>query len=63
MGLGGDQGLLNQYFKNWNRIPFVYNVTPTATYSYAPAFQRFKAEIRLIHYIGLDKPWNWDRVS
>ncbi|KAI9220327.1 glycogenin 1, isoform CRA_c [Blastocladiella britannica] len=39
---GADQGLLNDFFAgSWNRIPFVYNVTPTSVYTYAPAFQRY----------------------
>ncbi|KAI8052099.1 nucleotide-diphospho-sugar transferase [Syncephalis plumigaleata] len=35
---GGDQGLLNTHFSNWStgdsqsRLPFIYNVTPTAWY-------------------------------
>lgn len=30
---GGDQGLLNDYFPDWNRLSFVYNVTPSAYYT------------------------------
>lgn len=30
---GGDQGLLNEYFTNWNRLSFTYNVTPSAYYT------------------------------
>ena len=43
---GGDQGLLNSYFKNWHleesskRLPFVYNMTTNVSYSYAPAFKQ-----------------------
>jgi len=55
---GGDQGLLNDYFKNWNRIPFLYNVTPSAFYSYAPAYKRFSDEIKAVHFIGNRKPWH-----
>lgn len=35
---GGDQGLLNSYFDGWsrgdtnNRLPFIYNTTPTSVY-------------------------------
>ena len=29
---GADQGLLNQYFKDWHRLSFVYNVTPSGHY-------------------------------
>lgn len=43
---GGDQGLLNKYFKNWreqdvsHRLSFLYNVTAAAIYSYAAAIKR-----------------------
>lgn len=30
---GGDQGLLNDYFPNWHRLSFTYNVTPSAYYT------------------------------
>jgi alpha-N-acetylglucosamine transferase len=30
---GGDQGLLNDYFSNWHRLSFTYNVTPSAYYT------------------------------
>ncbi|KAG7102085.1 Glycogenin-1 like protein [Verticillium longisporum] len=36
---GADQGLLNMHFgKNYNRISFTYNVTPSAHYQYLPAY-------------------------
>ena len=44
---GGDQGLLNSYFKNWHleesskRLPFIYNMTTNVSYSYAPAFKQY----------------------
>lgn len=39
---GGDQGLLNDYFSSWaesgseQRLPFIYNVTPSAFYRSGP---------------------------
>lgn len=30
---GGDQGLLNDFFPDWNRLSFTYNVTPSAYYT------------------------------
>ena len=39
---GGDQGLLNSYFDGWsrgntsNRLPFLYNTTPTPVYRLVP---------------------------
>jgi len=60
---GGDQGLLNLYFSNWstsdasNRLPFIYNMTTNASYSYAPAFKQFGNKVKVIHFIGAQKPW------
>ena len=54
---GGDQGLLNDYFPNWNRLSFTYNVTPSAYYTYAPAYERYGDSIKVVHFIGQDKPW------
>lgn len=71
---GGDQGLLNDFFTVdssrtssassedpspcWNRLSFIYNVTPSAYYSYAPAYKRYHDEISMIHFIGPEKPWH-----
>ncbi|EFP81581.2 uncharacterized protein PGTG_07830 [Puccinia graminis f. sp. tritici CRL 75-36-700-3] len=71
---GGDQGLLNDYFaqssgelspagsdgqsQGWNRLSFVYNVTPSTYYTYAPAYKRYGDKISMIHFIGSDKPWH-----
>ncbi|KAG0367911.1 Glycogenin-1 [Gamsiella multidivaricata] len=66
---GGDQGLLNSYFDGWsrgdasNRLPFLYNTTPTSVYSYAPAFQQNKDKLAVIHFIGSFKPWQWLRFA
>ncbi|KIJ66301.1 glycosyltransferase family 8 protein [Hydnomerulius pinastri MD-312] len=56
---GGDQGVLNEWRgNNWNRLSFTYNTTPTAAYTYAPAYERFGSQISAIHFIGPNKPWN-----
>ncbi|EGN93162.1 glycosyltransferase family 8 protein [Serpula lacrymans var. lacrymans S7.3] len=56
---GGDQGLLNEWRGgDWNRLSFTYNTTPTAAYTYAPAYERFGSNISAIHFIGTNKPWN-----
>ncbi|KAI9474575.1 glycogenin [Coemansia mojavensis] len=66
---GGDQGLLNAYFSDWSRadytrrLPFTYNTTPTGFYSYAPAFAHFAHSIKVVHFIGSQKPWKWPRAS
>ncbi|KAF9786192.1 glycosyltransferase family 8 protein [Thelephora terrestris] len=55
---GADQGLLNEWRgSNWNRLSFTYNTTPTAAYTYAPAYERFGPQISAIHFIGTNKPW------
>ncbi|RKO93072.1 nucleotide-diphospho-sugar transferase [Blyttiomyces helicus] len=74
---GGDQGLLNSFFSTWStgapcptatspfrptaRLPFTFNVTPSAFYSYLPAFARFHTDISIVHFIGSLKPWNMER--
>ncbi|OAA64533.1 glycosyl transferase, family 8 [Niveomyces insectorum RCEF 264] len=54
---GADQGLLNMHFKNYHRLPFRYNVTPSAHYQYLPAYRHFQSNIAMVHFIGPDKPW------
>ncbi|KAI9309698.1 glycogenin [Cunninghamella echinulata] len=66
---GGDQGLLNKYFSSWSasssdhRLPFTYNMTPTSQYTYAPALQYYSNNIAICHFIGLNKPWKYQRYS
>ncbi len=66
---GGDQGLLNGYFADWStgpserRIPFIYNLTINASYSYAPAFSRFGKDVKVVHFIGAHKPWTFYRFT
>jgi hypothetical protein len=62
---GGDQGVLNQWFSGeagsgprWNQLSFTYNVTPTAAYTYAPAYAHYGAQISVVHFIGRAKPWH-----
>ena len=58
---GADQGLLNEYFNRdlllWQRIPFTFNVTPSSSYQYRPAFIHFESQISVMHFIGVNKPW------
>jgi len=55
---GGDQGLLNMYFPEWNRVSFVFNMVASATYTYTPAFKQFGKDVRLVHFLGAVKPWH-----
>ncbi|XP_072946133.1 uncharacterized protein [Epargyreus clarus] len=67
---GGDQGLLNSYFSDWahgdinKHLPFLYNVTSAAFYSYLPALKHYGQNLKVIHFIGATKPWlqqfNWE---
>ncbi|XP_058466010.1 mucin-2 isoform X5 [Malaya genurostris] len=60
---GGDQGLLNLYFSDWatkdisKHLPFVYNTSSVASYSYLPAFKQFGQNTKILHFIGTVKPW------
>ncbi|XP_050073108.1 AF4/FMR2 family member lilli [Anopheles maculipalpis] len=60
---GGDQGLLNAYFSDWahkdiqKHLPFIYNTSSVATYSYLPAFKQFGQNTKILHFIGVVKPW------
>jgi len=61
---GGDQGLLNMYFSDWatkdihKHLPFIYNTVAQAFYSYKPALKQFGKTVRVIHFIGANKPWH-----
>lgn len=61
---GGDQGLLNSFFSGWpvddigRHLPFVYNLSASAIYSYKPAFQQFGHDAKIVHFLGAVKPWS-----
>ncbi|KAI1622932.1 glycogenin glucosyltransferase [Exophiala viscosa] len=58
---GADQGLLNMHFREWERLSFVYNCTPSGNYQYVPAYRHFQSSIAVVHFIGQDKPWTLGR--
>lgn len=59
---GGDQGILNQYFYGkWKRLSFLYNMTFSSNYEYMPAFNHFKKQVKVVHFIGAIKPWMTNR--
>ena len=60
---GADQGLLNMHFREWERLSFTYNCTPSGNYQYVPAYRHFQSSISLVHFIGPDKPWTLGRYS
>ncbi|XP_013921804.1 PREDICTED: glycogenin-1-like [Thamnophis sirtalis] len=63
---GGDQGLLNSFFSSWatkdinKHLPFIYNLSTSTVYTYAPAFQHFGKDTKVIHFLGPAKPWNYN---
>ncbi|KAM6945349.1 glycogenin-2 [Aplochiton taeniatus] len=60
---GGDQGLLNGFFSDWpvadisRHLPFVYNLSANAIYTYLPAFRRYGHDAKIVHFLGAEKPW------
>ncbi|KPP65811.1 Glycogenin-1-like [Scleropages formosus] len=62
---GGDQGLLNSFFSSWatadisKHLPFIYNLSSIAIYSYLPAFKQFGGDAKVVHFLGKMKPWNY----
>ncbi|XP_060089898.1 glycogenin-2 isoform X2 [Heteronotia binoei] len=63
---GGDQGLLNRFFSDWaimdisKHLPFLYNLSSNALYTYAPAFRFFGKDAKVVHFSGSAKPWSYN---
>lgn len=62
---GGDQGLLNEYWDSqpdkWQRLSFGYNMELHKVYRlYMPAINFYWERIRVAHFIGRDKPWDFE---
>ncbi|XP_056593777.1 glycogenin-1b isoform X2 [Triplophysa dalaica] len=62
---GGDQGVLNGFFCDWStaditkHLPFVYNMSSIAIYTYLPAFKQYGANAKVVHFLGQIKPWSY----
>ncbi|XP_068603949.1 glycogenin-1b isoform X1 [Brachionichthys hirsutus] len=62
---GGDQGVLNGYFSDWatadisKHLPFVYNLSSIAVYTYLPAFKHYGSLAKVVHFLGQTKPWSY----
>lgn len=61
---GGDQGLLNMFFKDWARkditrhLSFIYNMNSNVSYTYLPAYKQFGRDVKIVHFLGAVKPWH-----
>ncbi|CAG04268.1 unnamed protein product, partial [Tetraodon nigroviridis] len=62
---GGDQGVLNGFFSSWatadisKHLPFIYNLSSVAIYTYLPAFKQFGQNAKVVHFLGKTKPWSY----
>uniref|UniRef100_A0A3B1K174 glycogenin glucosyltransferase n=1 Tax=Astyanax mexicanus TaxID=7994 RepID=A0A3B1K174_ASTMX len=62
---GGDQGLLNSFFSDWatadisKHLPFIYNLSSIAIYTYLPAFKQYGHNAKVVHFLGKVKPWDY----
>uniref|UniRef100_A0A3Q3EQD3 glycogenin glucosyltransferase n=1 Tax=Labrus bergylta TaxID=56723 RepID=A0A3Q3EQD3_9LABR len=60
----GDQGVLNSFFNTWatadisKHLPFIYNLSSIAIYSYLPAFKQYGRNAKVVHFLGKVKPWS-----
>lgn len=64
---GGDQGLLNSYFNTWKtgdankQLSFNYNMQTAGagcTYTSSAAYLRYGKNVKVIHFLGSNKPWS-----
>ncbi|XP_077365827.1 glycogenin-1b isoform X2 [Festucalex cinctus] len=61
---GGDQGVLNGFFSDWatadisKHLPFIYNLSSIAIYTYLPAFKHYGVNAKVVHFLGKSKPWS-----
>ncbi|XP_029314041.1 glycogenin-1b isoform X2 [Cottoperca gobio] len=62
---GGDQGVLNGFFADWptadisKHLPFIYNLSSIAIYTYLPAFKQYGGNAKVVHFLGKTKPWSY----
>uniref|UniRef100_A0A3Q3IZA4 glycogenin glucosyltransferase n=1 Tax=Monopterus albus TaxID=43700 RepID=A0A3Q3IZA4_MONAL len=62
---GGDQGILNGFFSSWatadisKHLPFIYNLSSIAIYTYLPAFKQYGSNAKVVHFLGKTKPWSY----
>ncbi|XP_074477863.1 glycogenin-1b isoform X1 [Sebastes fasciatus] len=62
---GGDQGVLNGFYSDWatadisKHLPFIYNLSSIAIYTYLPAFKQYGGNAKVVHFLGQTKPWSY----
>ncbi|XP_054979611.1 LOW QUALITY PROTEIN: glycogenin-2 [Sorex araneus] len=62
---GSEQGILNSFFSSWptadlrTRLPFTYNLSTGASYTYGPAFLQFGSAAKVVRFSGPAKPWHY----
>jgi hypothetical protein len=57
---GGDQGFLNQFYSDWQRLPHEFNVNKR-WFAHHPNLFRLDTT-RVLHYVGI-KPWQHEGAS
>jgi alpha-N-acetylglucosamine transferase len=53
---GSDQGFLNNYFKNYHKLDFTYNVLKRIYKYHKNLWQNSILDIKVLHFVG-HKPW------
>ena len=57
---GGDQGILNEYFSTWDRLPVKYNLpikkfnemAQPEVYGFEPSFCKFGKDVKVVHFMS-----------
>uniref|UniRef100_A0A3Q2VLL7 glycogenin glucosyltransferase n=1 Tax=Haplochromis burtoni TaxID=8153 RepID=A0A3Q2VLL7_HAPBU len=52
----GENGSFDDISKH---LPFIYNLSSIAIYSYLPAFKQYGQGAKVVHFLGKVKPWNY----
>jgi len=56
---------LNGFFSDWatadisKHLPFIYNLSSIAIYTYLPAFKQYGGNAKVVHFLGKTKPWSY----
>jgi glycogenin len=59
-GIAYEEGDSELQKRNWYRLSFTYNLEMHKVFRfYIPATLRYRSEHKVLHFIGLDKPWHF----